>query len=583
MLESSKGEKNRMNNRWQQIERIYHAARELDANARAEFLAKACAGDDSLRQEVERLLVQADQAGSFLETPAIEVAAGAMVKEGSVRGDVTLQLSGNTVSHYRILKKLGGGGMGVVYEADDTRLGRRVALKFLSQELATDPKALERFQREARTAAALNHPNICIIYEVEEHQGQPFIAMELLKGKTLREWLAARSPTTPGGHPAGAGSTQGDIKPPLQFDQLLDIAIEIVDALDAAHQHSIIHRDIKPTNIYITSRGQAKILDFGIAKLTRPTHFANASREGLTGAPTAALEREQLTTQGVAMGTVGYMSPEQARGEPLDARTDLFSFGAVLYEMATGRPAFIGDSGMEILAKILKEDPPSPRSLNPELPPKLEEIIGKCLERDREMRYQVASEIRTDLKRLKRDTPSGRSASAVSISPSAAVETGPSRPHVVGGLAQNRSSLRRTLPWALAAMLTAALIVLVFLWRFTGPTQQRSSVLSYIPPPPGTTFRDFGFSAGPVAVSPDGKQLAFSATGENGVTMLYVRPLASNESRAISGTKGAAWPFWSPDGGSLGFFADQKLKTVTLANGNVQVLADASCPWVGGA
>jgi serine/threonine protein kinase/Tfp pilus assembly protein PilF len=316
-----------------------------------------------------------------------------------------------TISHYRIFDKLGGGGMGVVYRAEDTTLGRQVALKFLPEQLATDPKALERFQREARAAAALNHPNICVIYEVGEHSGRPFMAMELLEGRTLRDLIGMEALR------AGAGGQS----PPLPADTLLDLAVEITDALDAAHQRGIIHRDIKPTNIFITTRGQAKILDFGIAKLTTGAHgmrlgqtpSAPAGSEVVTDATTAPLGEEQLTTGGVAMGTVNYMSPEQARSEPLDVRTDLFSFGAVLYEMSTGCQAFSGDSTAEIFAQILKEEPRSPHTLNPDLPPKLEEFILKALEKDRHLRYQTAGGILADLKRLKRSLGTGRQAAVV--------------------------------------------------------------------------------------------------------------------------------------------------------------------------
>jgi len=354
--------------RWSKIEGLYQAALERDKSARDAFLANACAGDDALRREVESLLAHDEQAGNFLETPAIEIAAEALALENSdlpsaaERGQ---RLAQTTVSHYRIREKLGGGGMGVVYKAEDAALGRSVALKFLPDEFSRDPRKLERFRREAWAASSLNHPNICTIYEIGEHEGRLFIAMELVEGQTLAEKLKAG---------------------PLPIEEATDISRQIGEALEEAHEHNIVHRDLKPANVMVTPKGRVKILDFGLAKLVRPVE------------PDAPTEEIALKTQvGTVMGTVPYMAPEQLRGEPVDTRADLYALGGVLYEMATGQRPFPETQTNRLIADILTTLPRPPRELNSQVPAELETVVLKALTKEPSGRYQSARELLVDL------------------------------------------------------------------------------------------------------------------------------------------------------------------------------------------
>jgi eukaryotic-like serine/threonine-protein kinase len=457
--------------RWRQIERLCHAALERPASERQAFLATACGGDEELRRQVESLLSHEKQAEKFMETPAVELAAQALAEGGAglpSPNEVATSLAGRTIDHYRILEKLGGGGMGVVYKAEDTKLHRFVALKFLPEEWSKDRQALERFQREARAAAALNHPNILAVFQMGTYRGAPYLVSELLEGETLREQMKR------GAMPAR---------------KVMDYAVQMARGLATAHEKGIVHRDLKPENLFATRDGRLKILDFGLAKLLQRKVTASSTL------PTLSHETEL----GVVMGTVGYMSPEQVRGQATDARSDIFSFGAVLYEMLTGKRAFQRPTSADTLSAILNEDPPGISQLLPAVPPGLERVVHRCLEKHPEQRFQSASDLGFALDSLS-DLPGEREV----------------RKSSEGKWARMRIRVA-TLAVAAAVVLIAAFA----LYRLVGLRPQ------------GAPFRAMRFTqlttsgkAGTPAISPDGKYVAY-VSGEPGDQSLWVRQVAT--------------------------------------------------------
>src|SRR2546427_508710 len=506
---------------WQQVTDLFEQALERPREERAEFLKSACAGDDVLLREVESLLAQHDAESGFLESPAVAAVADEI-------GDDAEHLPiGKQLGPYRIEALLGRGGMGEVYRARDTKLGREVAIKVLPAAFSADADRLHRFQQEACAAGALNHPNILVIHHIDTYEGAPCIVSELLEGETLRQRMR--------------GATLGQRR-------VIEYAAQIANGLAAAHEKGIVHRDLNPDNIFITKDGRVKILDFGIAKLTQ----ADANRSQ-TDIPT----RRVNTDPGVVMGTVGYMSPEQLTGRAVDQRSDIFSFGAILYEMLSGQRAFHGESAAETMSAILKEDPPDLSDTNKTVSPALERLVNHCLEKNPEARFHSARDLVFALEALSGSAAmSGSTATVLSVVP------------------MSTRKQRELIAWAAAGLCLIVALALAVLY-FRRPTEEAGrtgydAVRFSIPLP------EKALMIGPPVVSPDGRRLVYRLNTEDGKELLWTRPLGSLDARPLAGTDGGTQPFWSPDSRSVGFFAGGKLKRVDLSGGAPQTLADAA-------
>ncbi len=512
--------------RWQQIDELFHAVAERAPHERAAFLDEACAGNDSLRREVESLL-SADAAAEEMATAKLPArVAGELLDQQSSR-----LTAGQLLNQYRILSPLGAGGMGEVFLAEDTRLKRKIALKLLPALFTSDSDRVRRFEQEALAVSALNHPNILTIYEIGESERHHFLVTEFIEGQTLRQQM-------------------NDGRLPVRA--VLNVATQIVSALAAAHAAGIIHRDIKPENIMLRPDGVVKVLDFGLAKLNEPR---------VSTADPA--EKKASTESGVVMGTIGYMSPEQVRGQKVDHRSDIFAVGVILYELLSGHRAFTGDSAVEVMNAILKEEPPELSETNAKISPALDRIVRRCLEKKPEHRFQSASDLGFALSTL--TMPSGaRLETAEGLSPVTVSQSAIGKARLFGNVG---------LAWLISGLLLLGVIGLAWAYMTRSTTDPRLIRLAFVPPE-NLTFDNAFFDQ--VLISPDGQKLAFTARGEDGKKQLWIRPLDSTDATLLAGTEDVLRPFWSPDSRSLAFCAQGKLKRVNLDGGPPQTLCSVS-------
>ena len=515
--------------RWRQVKAIFQAAIELPAAERDAYLANACASDPSLLADVESLIAAHEATGSFMDAPVFDLAAGYSTRQFHT-------LAGQSLGHYQILSLLGRGGMGEVWRALDQRLAREVAVKVLPAKFASDAELLKRFEQEARAAGMLNHPNILTIYDIGTHAGAPYLVSELLEGEELRAEL------------------NGGLLPTRKA---VDYAIQTARGLAAAHEKGVVHRDLKPENLFITRDGRIKILDFGLAKLKEKNGRIGERKEEqltLSRSPTPP-----LTSPGVVLGTVGYMSPEQARGLEADARADIFALGAILYEMLAGRRAFQGESAVETMNAILREEPPELETASGKIAPQLDLIVRRCLAKQPEQRFQSASDLGFALESL---SSTATSPAAVSGEQSAA----------------SRRVWRERLIWiaatALCALSLIALLPFAIAYFRSAPAASGATRSSILLPEK--------LVVGSIAASPDGRQLAFTATDADGKRLLWLRPLDSLLAKPLPGTEDARYPFWSPESNFIGFFAQDKLKKIDLAGSLAEPLCNVSGPGIRG-